>query len=182
LRPDDRLSGVFVLRGEAGSWKFGIRKEPDRDDRARRGEGRALGTVETFEHTADVGLRITGADLDDLFRTAAEGVFDYIVVNRDAVRVATRESIDLRADQPAALLVAWLNELIFLCETRHTLYTEFDVRVTDDGLGLHAEIGGEPVDRDRHVLDHEVKAVTHHARDLYRVGEGGWAAEVILDI
>ena len=44
-----------------------------------------MGTVETFEHTADVGLRVTGSDLDDLFRTAAEGLFDYIVVNRDAV-------------------------------------------------------------------------------------------------
>ena len=54
-----------------------------------------MGTVETFEHTADVGLRVTGADLDDLFRTAAGGVFDYIVVNRDAVRVDARQSISL---------------------------------------------------------------------------------------
>jgi SHS2 domain-containing protein len=45
-----------------------------------------VGTVATFDHTADVGLRITGNDLDDLFRTAAEGVFDYIVVNRGEVR------------------------------------------------------------------------------------------------
>jgi SHS2 domain-containing protein len=140
-----------------------------------------LGTVETFEHTADVGLRLTGADLDDLFRTAAGGVFDYIVVNRDAVRVVTHEAIELSADTPAELLVVWLNELIFLSETRHTLYTAFDVRVAADGLTLRAEIGGEPIDRDRHVLDHEVKAVTHHALDLRR-GDGGWVAEVILDI
>ena len=141
-----------------------------------------MGTVETFEHTADVGLRVTGDDLDDLFRTAAEGVFDYIVVNRDAVRVASREPVEVRADEPAELLVIWLNELIFRCETRHSLYTMFDVRVADDGLSLRGEIGGEPIDRDRHVLDHEVKAVTHHARDLRRGDKGGWVAEVILDI
>jgi SHS2 domain-containing protein len=141
-----------------------------------------LGTLETFEHTADVGLRITGSDLDDLFRTAAEGVFDYIVVNRDAVRVTTRDAIELSADDPAGLLVAWLNELIFLSETRHTLYSAFEVHTADDGLSLAATIGGEPIDRDRHVLDHEVKAVTHHALDLRRRDDGGWLAEVILDI
>lgn len=144
--------------------------------------GRSLGTLETFDHTADVGLRVTGADLDDLFRTAAEGLFDYIVANRDAVRVLTREPVALTADGALDLLVAWLNELIFRCETKHTLYSVFDVRVVDDGRSLRAELGGEPIDRDRHELDHEVKAVTHHALNLSRDERNDWVAEVILDI
>jgi SHS2 domain-containing protein len=142
---------------------------------------RKVGTIETFEHTADVGLRIRAADLDDLFRTAAEGVFDYIVVNRDAVRVAGTEPVSLRRDEPSELLVAWLNELIFRSETQHRLYSRFDVHLDDDGRSLQAEIGGEPIDRDRHILDHEVKAVTHHGLTLRRVGED-WLAEMILDI
>ena len=51
-----------------------------------------MGTVETFDHTADVGLTVSGADLSDLFQTAAEGVFDYIVANRDEVRVEDIET------------------------------------------------------------------------------------------
>jgi SHS2 domain-containing protein len=137
--------------------------------------------VETFDHTADVGLRVTGADIEDLFRTAAEGVFDYIVVNRGDVRPADCEAVALRADAPDELLVAWLNELIFRSETKHRLYSAFDVRVADDGLSLRAEVAGEPIDRDRHVLDHEVKAVTRHGLDLRRV-DGGWSAEFVLDI
>jgi SHS2 domain-containing protein len=140
-----------------------------------------LGTIETFDHTADVGLRVRAGDLDDLFRTAAEGVFDYIVANRDAVRVVETESVELGDDDPAELLVAWLNELIFRSETRHRLYTRFDVALADDVRSLRATIGGEPIDRDRHVLDHEVKAVTHHALSLGREGDG-WIAELILDI
>jgi SHS2 domain-containing protein len=140
-----------------------------------------VGTIETFEHTADVGLRVVADDLDDLFRTAAEGVFDYIVVNRDAVRVAGTEPVTLQGDDPAELLVTWLNELIFRSETRHWLYTQFDVHLDDDGRSLRAEIGGEPIDRDRHILDHEVKAVTHHGLTLRRDGLG-WLAELILDI
>ncbi len=140
-----------------------------------------MGTIETFEHTADVGLRVRGDDLDDLFRTAAEGVFDYIVANRDAVRVVATETVALSGDDPAELLVVWLNELIFRSETQHRLYTDFDVHLDEYGRTLNAEIGGEPIDRDRHVLDHEVKAVTHHALSLEREVEG-WVAELILDI
>ena len=140
-----------------------------------------MGTIETFDHTADVGLRIRGDDLDDLFRTAAEGVIDYIVVNRDAVRVEALESISLDAESTLDLLVAWLNELIFRSETRRRLYSHFDVRVAADALSLRAEIGGESIDPDRHVLDHEVKAVTHHGLSLTREGQG-WLAELILDI
>jgi SHS2 domain-containing protein len=140
-----------------------------------------MGSVETFDHTADLGLRVRGSDRDDLYRTAAEGLFDTIVSNRDAVRAQDRESVSLVADSPAELLVAWLNELIFRCETRHRLYSRFDVHVAADGLSVHAEIGGEPIDRDRHVLDHEVKAVTRHGLSLDQ-RDGGWVAEMILDI
>jgi SHS2 domain-containing protein len=140
-----------------------------------------LGTIETFDHTADVGLRIQAENLDDLFRTAAEGVFDSIVANRDEVRSAEREPVSLQARATDELLVTWLTELIFRCETRHRLYTQFDVHLADDGLSLQAEIGGEAIDRDRHLLDHEVKAVTRHGLSLRREREG-WLAELILDI
>lgn len=140
-----------------------------------------MGTIEVFDHTADVGLRIRGDDPADLFRTAAEGLFDYVVANRTEVLVERTEAVSLRADSTAALLLDWLNELIFRCETGHVLYSRFEVRISDDGLALEATIGGEPIDRDRHVLDHEVKAVTHHGASLERDG-GGWVAEVILDI
>lgn len=140
-----------------------------------------MGTIETFDHTADVGLRIEAESLDDLFRTAAEGLFDYVVANRDAVRPESNEDVELRADSTADLLLAWLGELIFRCETRHRLYSRFDVRLDPDGLGLHATIAGEPIDRVRHELDHEVKAVTHHGASLEERG-GRWRAELILDI
>ncbi|MFO0910059.1 MAG: archease [Isosphaeraceae bacterium] len=140
-----------------------------------------MGTVETFDHTADVGLRITGNDLDDLFRTAAEGLFDYIVVNRRDVRAAEREPVSLHAEEPAELLAVWLNELIFRSETRHRLYSDFAIHLAPDGLSLSGTIGGEAIDPDRHELDHEVKAVTRHGLSLER-GPAGWSAEVILDI
>src|SRR4051812_30034072 len=121
-----------------------------------------MGTIEVFDHTADVGLRIRASDRDDLFRTAAEGLFDYIVANRAEVRAEVTESVRLEAETDEELLAVWLNELIFRCEPQHIVYGAFEVRVAEDGRSLEARIDGEPIDRGRHVLDHEVKAVTRH--------------------
>jgi len=142
-----------------------------------------MGTVEPFDHTADVGLLITAESLDDLFRTAAGGLFDTIVVNRGAIRATLEEPVALESDSTADLLVDWLNELIFRLETRHRLYNAFEIAVaeTEAGARLSGRIAGEPIDPERHELDHEVKAVTRHEAELRRDGSS-WTARVILDI
>jgi SHS2 domain-containing protein len=140
-----------------------------------------MGRAETFEHTADLGLRIVASDLDDLFRTAGEGLFDVIVANRCEIQLVESEPISLTADSTEDLFAGWLNELIYRCETRHRLYALFDVSVGQSGRSLEGTIGGEPIDRARHVLDHEVKAATHHGLSLGQ-DDGDWIAEVILDI
>ena len=121
-----------------------------------------MGHTETFDHTADLGLRIRAADLGDLFQTAAEGLFDVIVANRDAVRAVDHEMVELAAESTEDLLIEWLNELIYLFEIEHRLFGSFDVTVGGDGRSLKAVIHGEDIDPTRHVLDHEVKAVTYH--------------------
>ncbi len=140
-----------------------------------------MGQAETFEHTADLGLRVTGRDLSDLFETAAAGLFDTIVTNRQDVRAVETELVSLAAETLPDLMLAWLNELIFRSETQHRLYGQFRVEVDKLGPRLEASISGEPIDRDRHVLDHEVKAATRHGL-VVRQLEGGWLAEVIVDI
>ena len=83
----------------------------------------------------------------------------------------------------ADLLATWLSELIFRSETHHRVYASFEVVVDEDGRRLDATVRGEAIDRDRHVLDHEVKAVTRHGLSLGRNPDGeGWVAELILDI
>jgi SHS2 domain-containing protein len=104
-----------------------------------------------------------------------------VVANREAVEVSRTETVRLESDSSANLLVGWLNELIFRSETEHFLYSSFEPILSADGLSLEATIGGQPINRERHILDHEVKAVTHHGISLEPEGTG-WVAEVILDI
>ncbi len=136
-------------------------------------------TYETFDHTADVGLRIHAASLNELFAEAGRGLFSLIV--SDLATVEPRETIHLEvAGEPTELLLFdWLSELLYIHETRHLLLTHFDVTVNEAGLVATAR--GEPIDDHRHQLDHEVKAITYHGLKLERAGEG-WLAEVIVDI
>src|SRR5262245_13515832 len=134
---------------------------------------------EVFEHTADLGLRIRAADLEALFAEAATALFSVIVVDLGSVRPEKQVEIRLAADAPDMLLVDWLRELLFHFDGEHLLMSRFTVQL--GGGGLHGTAWGEPLDRTRHQLEHEVKAITYHGLRLEQTSDG-WLAEVIVDI
>jgi len=133
---------------------------------------------EAFEHTADLGLRIRAADLDSLFAEAARALFGTIVDDLDSVQPKQQMDIRLPADELSYLLFDWLNELLYRWDTEHLLFSRFTAHVND---GLVGAAWGEPVDRARHALAHEVKAITYHGLKVEQTADG-WLAEVIVDI
>ncbi len=134
---------------------------------------------ETFEHTADIGIRVRAADLDGLFADAARGLFSVMVTNLDAVRRVEKVAFSISGDRRDDLLFDWLAELLYTFATRRLVFSDFEVRVESGGLAATAR--GEPIDRTRHQLDVEVKAVTYHGFKVQQ-DAGGWLAEVIVDI
>jgi SHS2 domain-containing protein len=134
---------------------------------------------EVFEHTADVGLRVRGADLDTLFAEAARGLFSLIVENLDEVRPVRVVTYHLQGEDREYLLFDWLNEILYAFDTQHLLLSQFRVNVSR--TGLEAEAKGETLDPARHQLDHEVKAITYHGLKVEQTADG-WLAEVIVDI
>lgn len=134
---------------------------------------------ETFEHTADLGLRVRAPDLNTLFAEAAAALFSAIIEDLGTVEPHERHDIQLAGDDRAFLLFDWLNELLFRFDSEHWLFSRFEVRVHDTGLSGTA--WGEKLDRVRHVLSHEVKAITYHGLRVEPTDEG-WLAEVIVDI
>ena len=133
---------------------------------------------EVFEHTADLGLRVRAPDLNSLFAEAAAALFSTIV-DVAQVRPLQQETFRIEGGDRDYLLFDWLNELLFTFETRRLVFSQFDVRL--DNTGLTAEARGEPLDAERHRLDHEVKAITYHDFTLEQQPDG-WLAEIIIDI
>jgi SHS2 domain-containing protein len=64
-------------------------------------------------------------------------------------------------------------------ESEEYLFARFSVQVQENGLV--ARFFGEPVDRTRHQLSREVKAITYHELKVEPL-PSGWRAEVIVDI
>ena len=134
---------------------------------------------EFFAHTADVGLRVKSPDLNSLFAEAGQGFFSLIVSNLADVQPRTHVEFHIEGCDLPYLLVDWLNELLFTFESRRLLLSQFDVVIGPSGLQATAQ--GELVDERRHVLEHEVKAITYHGLRVEQTN-GDWIAEVILDI
>jgi SHS2 domain-containing protein len=134
---------------------------------------------ETFEHTADLGLRIRAANLDELFVDAARALFATIVDDLDSVRAMQQLEVTITGSEREYLLFDWLNELLFRWDSEHLLFSRFEVHVHEDGLKGAA--WGEPLDPSRHILGHEVKAITYHGLCVEETSDG-WLAEVIVDI
>ena len=134
---------------------------------------------ETFEHTADIGLRIRAATLPELFAEAACGLASLIVDDLAAIRPLETRVVELAGSEPDLLLFDWLNELLYACDRDRFVGSSFEVRL--DEQGLMGRAAGERLDAARHRLVHEVKAITYHGLRV-ELAEGGWMAEVIVDI
>ena len=134
---------------------------------------------EICEHTADLGIRVTAATLADLLAEAARGLTAVIAGDVAQIRHTTTESFAVAGTDPAWLLCDWAAEVLAAFELRRMLFREFDVAV-DEG-GLRATARGERYDPARHVLAHEVKAVTSHELDVQRT-PNGWQGFFIVDI
>ncbi len=134
---------------------------------------------ETFDHTADLGLRARSPDLDTLFAETAAALFSAVVEDLGTVEPRQRIDIQVLGEEREFLLFDWLRELLYRFDAEHLLLSRFEVRVTDAGLSGTA--WGELFDPARHALGHEVKAITYHGLKVERTADG-WLAEVIVDI
>ena len=134
---------------------------------------------ETFEHTADLGLRIRAPDLNTLFAEAGAALFSAIVDDLRTVQPVQKFEVGLAGEDRDYLFFDWLNELLFQYETEHVVFGKFEVLV--QAGGLHGVAWGEKLDPSRHALTHEVKAITYHELKVEETPDG-WLAEVIVDI
>ncbi|MBL7130774.1 MAG: archease [Candidatus Omnitrophica bacterium] len=134
---------------------------------------------EVIEHTADVGLRIYGRDLKELFVNAARGLFS-LIVDLEKVEPSFETDVDLKDDNREELLISWLNELIFQFSARSFIPKEFRInKITNEGIS--AKVFGEKIDLSRHKILSEIKAATYHELEVKEIN-GGIQARVIFDI
>jgi len=115
---------------------------------------------EYFDVEADVGVRAWGPDRAEAFAQAALGVLALGVTPDD---VEERETRDVRAQAPTVedLLVAWINECVYVHEIEGFAVHRVTVHRLDGDVA-HGVLHGESLDPGRHRLGTVVKSATHH--------------------
>ncbi|MBI1886593.1 MAG: archease [Chloroflexi bacterium] len=134
---------------------------------------------EVIDHTADVGLVVRGASLEDVFVNAATGMFS-LMVEVSGVRDTEERRVELEGHDWEDLLVRWLSELLYYLDAEEMLFRRFEVKSLSPHR-LAASAWGERIDRDRHELHFGVKAVTRHMLEVRRE-DSAWRAQVLFDI
>jgi SHS2 domain-containing protein len=129
---------------------------------------------------ADVAFRASAPSASSLFEVCAGALTD-VMVDRRSLRGDTRRKLSVKAEGVDGLLYDFLTELIVLKDVDSFLFKTFDVRVARDTKSLVCELRGEAIDRDRHRLRNDVKAVTMHMFGV-KHETGRWSATIVLDI
>lgn len=141
-------------------------------------ENMAYPSYEYLDHTAEIGVIGRGADLKEAFCNVAMGMFN-LIVDLDKLEEREVRDVEARADDRENLLVAWLNELLYLFDVDYLLFRRFEITEMSDRR-LRSLAYGEKADPARHEIKLGIKAATYH---LLRVEEGDpCRIQVILDI
>jgi SHS2 domain-containing protein len=130
------------------------------------------------EHTGEVRVRLEAPTLPELFAEAGRALGE-LVGPDEGSRGALHEDeeVVVRAMDRDALLVEWLNELVFRSETSKRIYPELSVESVSE-REIRARIRGVDVEE----LRTPVKAATLHGVHIQRRPDGGYSGSVVLDV
>jgi SHS2 domain-containing protein len=129
-------------------------------------------TYEWRDHTAEVELLVRAASPEDVFREAADAFGRFVELDSGG-EPATR-AFKLEGRDRATLLVALLEELIYLADTEGLVPDDLAVELS--GNDLRVKLLGR-----RTSVQPIVKAATYHDLVFHRT-DGLWEARVILDV
>ncbi len=136
---------------------------------------------ELIEHTADIGIRVRGSDLKELFKNTALAMFDIMAEKKRNTQYSirnTRYIVQQKADDLEELFINWLNELLSLSAIKEKIFCDFRFKKLDE-QNLEAEVTG--CDIKDYKVNVEIKAATYHQLKLEKQ-KAGWLAEVIFDV
>lgn len=152
---------------------------------------------EEVPHTADWALRARGRTLTELFVNAARGMYALLTEEPPAAAPVSR-TVAVEAASPEGLLVAWLNELLYLTERERLVFTAFHVRELavpgweparpqaapgeeppgTEAARLQAEVAGDRIEAG---LRKYIKAATYHNLAIAR-RDGLYETVVVFDV
>lgn len=140
---------------------------------------------ELIEHTADVGIKVRGRTLKELFENSAKGMFGVIRGTETAHashNVAERRKIEIKkeADGFEELLVDWLSELLYIFNKDNIIFSSFNI-IRLNNKEILGEAAGEKIGPAQADFQVEIKAVTFHGLKIKK-SKAGFNCSIIFDV
>lgn len=126
-----------------------------------------------LEYMADAYIEAWGDDLEETFINAALGFYD-TMINVDSVDVVENLDISVSGADLQELLYNWIEELIYIFETRGFVASKFNIKIYRENSKwkLAGRIYGEKYNKNKHGSKTHIKAVTYHAMEIARDKKG----------
>jgi SHS2 domain-containing protein len=139
-----------------------------------------------FDHTADIGIEISGRTKKELFANATCALFGLLIENVKNNGRTTRERkgrykiITVDGADAADLLINFLREILYLFNGGHWVVDKCEI-IKCGNKKLVAQLMGEPYNNRKHLIKTEIKAVTYCGLSVTK-RKAGWGARVIFDV
>ena len=133
---------------------------------------------------ADVAFEARGKTLEEMFESAASAMMATQVNDLSKIQPKKEVKFAVKATDEEKLLHNFLQELIFLKDTKLMLFVSYKLKIEKAKNGnctLTAKCKGEKLDMKKHELLVDVKAVSWHMYKVEKI-KNGWKALVILDV
>lgn len=128
------------------------------------------------DHTSEVGLEVRAGSFGELLAESARGLASLLLREVSAEASGETREFEVSSHDREALLVDWLNELLFEAEVRLWIPLEFEMLEVED-TRVRARARGFEVE----VAPSIVKAATFHGLQVRETADG-FEAEVIFDV
>jgi SHS2 domain-containing protein len=134
-----------------------------------------------FDHTADIGVEVTGRTRKKLFVNAAAALFDVMIERKNDEKSAKHhKTITIEGADIADLMINFLRELLYLFNGERFVTISCQI-IKFTNKELQARLTREPFNSKKHLIKTEIKAVTYSGLTVERVNSG-WKLKVIFDV
>ncbi|MGB5157341.1 MAG: archease [Desulfobacterales bacterium] len=140
-----------------------------------------MSNYKLFDHTADIGVEVTGRTRKALFVNAAEALFDVMIESKTGeVSEKQQKIIAVEGADIADLLINFLRELLYLFNGEQFITDNCEI-INFNNKEIAVQWTGESFNNKKHVIKNEIKAVTYSGLTVEKV-KAGWRARIIFDV
>ncbi len=133
---------------------------------------------EIIEHTADIGIKVSGNSIPEIFDKAINATVDLLSGGIES-QPRIKKTLNLEEEDIGTVLVSILEEIIYLFESQLYVPSESTVKIENNKYKIILKGSIAKAEEIKNGM--EIKAVTYHQLTIKKVGDK-YQAMVIFDV